>query len=80
MKTAGIAQGDIALLEAQMDRSIALLLRQQMRASSPQRVGLVSDWPAVDGAFPTSEVDWTLRVDFAQHAGAAILSRLALAK
>jgi hypothetical protein len=79
-RRAGVAQDALAPLEAQMERSIALLLRQQMRASSPQRVGLVSDSAAVDGAFPTSEVDWTLRVDFAQHAGAAILSRLALAK
>jgi hypothetical protein len=79
-RRAGIAQDVLMPLETQMEGSIALLLRQQMRASSPQRVGLVSDPVAVDGAFPVSEVDWTLRVDFAQHAGAAILSRLALAK
>jgi hypothetical protein len=79
-RRAGMPADVIAPLEAQMDRSIALLRRQQMRASSPLRVGLVSDADAIDGAFPSSEVDWTLRIDFAQHAGAAIFAELALAK
>jgi hypothetical protein len=52
-------------------------MRQQVRATSPARLGLLSDPEAVDGAFPASEVDWSLRVDFAQHAGSALLGGLA---
>ncbi|MGH7438554.1 MAG: hypothetical protein ACRENE_22940 [Polyangiaceae bacterium] len=79
-RRAGIAPDALAPLETQMARSIALLLRQQMRAASPERLGLLADTRAVDGAFPSSEVDWTLRVDFAQHAGSAMLAWLATAK
>jgi len=79
-RRAGIAQDVLAPLEAQMARSIGLLLRQQIRDASPKRLGLLADTRAVDGAFPSSEVDWTLRVDFAQHAGAAMLARAFLAK
>jgi hypothetical protein len=72
-----VARAVTDALDTQMKRSLALLMRQQVRATSPARLGLLSDPEAVDGAFPASEVDWSLRVDFAQHAGSALLGGLA---
>jgi hypothetical protein len=53
-----------------MRRSLALLLRRQFR---PGPAHLFADPGAVYGAMPGSEVDWDLRIDFAQHAGSAML-------
>ncbi len=74
MRRAGIARETVVALETQMKRSLALLLRQQLRSSSADRAGLLADPDAVDGAFPASEVDWSLRIDFAQHGGMAALA------
>jgi hypothetical protein len=57
-------------LALQLRRSLALLLRQQLR---PGLTHLMAEPRAVYGAFPGSEVDWQLRIDYAQHAGSAML-------
>ncbi len=57
-------------LALQLRRSLALLLRQQFR---PGLTHLFADPAAVYGALPGSAVDWQLRIDFAQHAGSAML-------
>jgi hypothetical protein len=89
---AGIATLDVALraspsaypeLEHQLRSSLAFLLRHQFRfgeKSANYPAYLVSDAAAIDGSMPASEVDWQLRIDFAQHAGSALLRWLALSK
>jgi hypothetical protein len=67
--------GELSLLDHQMRRSLALLLRQQFR---PGPRHLFADPEAVYGAMPGSEVDWQLRIDFVQHAGSAMVRWLAL--
>jgi hypothetical protein len=62
-------------LAAQIRRSLALLVRQQFR---PGPHHLFADPAAVHGAMPGSSVDWQLRIDYAQHAGSAMLRWLAL--
>jgi hypothetical protein len=57
-------------LASQLRRSFALLLRQQLR---PGLVHLFADRAAVFGGMPGSSVDWQLRIDYAQHAGSAML-------
>jgi hypothetical protein len=57
------------VLELQMRRSIALLLRHQLPAKSAH---LLADPAVVDGAIPESAVSWALRIDFTQHAGSAM--------
>jgi hypothetical protein len=64
-----------ALLEAQLRRSLALLVREQLR---PGPEHLFADPAAVYGAMPGSEVDLQLRIDYAQHAGSAMIRWLAL--
>jgi hypothetical protein len=64
-------------LDRQMRRSLALLLRQEL---SPGRAYLFADPAAVEGAMPGSEVDWALRIDYAQHAGSALLRWLSRAQ
>jgi hypothetical protein len=59
-----------ALLAAQLRRAMALLVRQQLHG---QYTHLMADPDAVSGAFPGSEVDWQLRIDYAQHAGSAMV-------
>jgi hypothetical protein len=61
---------DLAALDAQLRRSLALLVRQQLR---PGAAHLFADPDAVAGAIPGSEVDWQLRIDYAQHAGSAMI-------
>lgn len=82
MATLGVAErasgtaaaGSLVRLSGQMRRSVSLLLRQQFRTGSAARRGLLSSADAVDGAVPATEVDWSLRIDFAQHAGSAMLA------
>jgi len=74
---AGAGPGELSLLEGQLRRSLALLLRRQLR---PGLRYLFADPAAVEGAMPGSEVDWHLRIDFAQHAGSAMVRWLALMK
>jgi hypothetical protein len=59
-----------ARLASQMRRSLALMLRVQLR---PGPTHLFADPAAVYGAFPGSAVDWELRNDYAQHAGSALI-------
>jgi hypothetical protein len=66
---------EIAQLDDEMRRSLAVLLRHQFR---PGPRYLFADPAAVEGAMPASEVDWQLRIDFAQHAGSALIRWLAL--
>lgn len=72
---AAAPQRDRAPIEAQLRRSLALLLRQQLR---PGPRHLFADPAAVEGAMPGSEVDWQLRIDYAQHAGSAMIRWLEL--
>ncbi|HEY1691935.1 MAG TPA: hypothetical protein VGG39_07225 [Polyangiaceae bacterium] len=57
-------------LERQARRSLAMLLRHELPAG---RAYLLADPLAVEGAMPGSEVDWQLRIDYAQHAGCALV-------
>ena len=59
-----------ARLGAQIRRSLALLVRQQFR---PGPTHLFASPGAVMGGMPGSSVDWQLRIDYAQHAGSAML-------
>jgi len=70
-RRAGKTAAELSPLARQMRRSLALLLRQQFRPG-PQH--LFADPDAVYGAMPASAVDWQLRIDFAQHAGCALLA------
>jgi hypothetical protein len=62
-----------APLRAQLRRSLALLLRRQL---GPSTAHLMVDPAAVEGAIPATEVNWELRIDFAQHAGSALAAWL----
>jgi hypothetical protein len=74
---AGRAGDDLAPIVSLMKHSLALLVRAQLRTGGTGlRAGLFASPGAVDGALPASEVDWTLRIDFAQHAAGAFLSWL----
>jgi hypothetical protein len=72
-RRAGRPDAQQALLEAQLRRSLALLLRHQL---GPNTAHLMADPGAVEGAMPATEVDWELRIDFAQHTGSALLAWL----
>jgi hypothetical protein len=66
----GVAPKELEALEGQLRRALALLLRQQFR---PGPRHLFKHPDAVFGAMPGSEVDWDLRIDYAQHAGSAMV-------
>jgi hypothetical protein len=72
-RRAGRDADELAPLEQQLRRSLAMLLRHQLR---PGPKHLFADPEAVDGAMPGSEVDWQLRIDYAQHTGSALLAWL----
>ena len=75
---AAVASPDeLSALDLQMRRSLAVLLRHQLR---PGPRHLFADPGAVDGAMPASEVDWQLRIDFAQHTGSAWIRWLSRAQ
>jgi hypothetical protein len=74
-RRAGVAPQEIALLEEQLRKGLALLLRQQLR---PGPRHLFKDPEAVNGAMPGSEVDWELRIDYTQHTGSALVRWLDL--
>lgn len=57
-------------LKKQLRRSLALLVRNQMRGRTDH---LLASPGAIFGAMPGSEVDWQLRIDYAQHAGSAMI-------
>jgi hypothetical protein len=79
-RRAGLSAQALAPLEMQLRRSLAMLLRHQFRAE-PTAQGashLMADPRAVAGALPGSEVDWQLRIDYAQHSGSALIRWLEL--
>jgi hypothetical protein len=61
---------DAQELDAQQRRALALLVRHQFR---PGPVAILVNPEHVYGAVPGSEVDLALRIDYAQHAGSAML-------
>ncbi len=69
-RKAGVDEGELGPLESQVRKSIAMLIRHQF---SPGPRHLLADPGAVEGAIPASEVDWQLRIDFAQHTGGALI-------
>ncbi len=69
-KSGGASPAELAALDLQLRRALALLLRQQFRPG-PQH--LFKSPADVYGAMPGSEVDWELRIDYAQHAGSAMV-------
>jgi hypothetical protein len=74
-RRAGRPPAELSDLEGKMRRSLSMLLRHQM---GRDRAYLFADPAAVEGAMPGSEVDWQLRIDYAQHTGCALLRWLAL--
>ena len=75
-RQAGIAADEMALLDTQLRRALALLLRQQFR---PGPRHLFKSPEDVEGAMPGSEVDWELRIDYTQHTGSALVRWIELA-
>jgi hypothetical protein len=69
-KRAGVDAREIAAIDRQLRRSLALLVRAELR---PGPSHLFADPGAVFGAMPGSAVDWALRIDYAQHAGSAMM-------
>ncbi len=67
---ANIDQSDIAVLENQIRRSLAFILRYQFL---PGPTYLTADPVRVFGTVNGSRVDWTIRNDFPQHAGSAMV-------
>jgi hypothetical protein len=74
---AGVAPAELATLQRQIRRTLALLMRHQLGHT---RRYLLADPDAVEGAVPGSEVDWQLRIDYAQHAGCAMVRFLEFAE
>jgi hypothetical protein len=74
-RKAGVDAATVAALDDQSRRSLALLVRQQFR---PGPSHLFVDPAAVEGALPATGVDWSLRIDYAQHAGCAMIRWLSL--
>jgi hypothetical protein len=72
-----VSAGEVALLRSQSRRALALLIRHQFL---PGAAHLFADPGAVEGAMPGSEVDWQLRIDYAQHAGSAMVRWLELGR
>lgn len=64
------SEEELAAVDWQLRRALALILRQQF---SPGPTHLFADPSAVEGAIPGSEVDWEIRIDYAQHAGSAMV-------
>ena len=52
------------------------MMRQQLR---PGRSYLFANPEDVAGAMPGSQVDWQLRIDYAQHAGCAMIRAASVA-
>ncbi|MEO6572313.1 MAG: hypothetical protein ABIP89_00645, partial [Polyangiaceae bacterium] len=73
----GKSAGEIAALDLQLRRSLALIVRKQFL---PGPVHLFADKQAVRGAIPGSDADWQLRIDYAQHAGSAMIRWLEVTK
>ena len=67
---------ELGKVDHQLRRALALILRQQF---SPGPTHLFANPEAVHGAIPGSEVDWDIRIDYAQHAGSAMVRWLDVA-
>jgi hypothetical protein len=76
-RRANVPADEIAILDAQTRRALALLLRQQLR---PGPRHLFKSPEDVEGAMPGSEVDWELRIDYTQHTGSALVRWLEIAE
>jgi hypothetical protein len=72
---ANVDPKELAALRSQIRRSLALIARQQFHG---QLEHLMASPEAIRGGMPGSEVDWQIRIDYAQHAGSAMLRWLAL--
>ena len=72
---ARVPDAELSALRRQMRRSLAVLIRHQFH---PGPAHLLADPMAVDGALPGSEVDWQVRIDYAQHTGSALVRWLSL--
>ncbi|HEY4106797.1 MAG TPA: hypothetical protein VGM44_23010 [Polyangiaceae bacterium] len=72
---AGVDQKELALLEDEIRRGFAFLLRYQF---SPGPTYLMPDPRGVSGGVPGSPVDLHVRIDYPQHAGDAWLRWLEL--
>jgi hypothetical protein len=68
---------EIAALDDELSRAVAFLLRHQLvPGRAPMHLFAAPD--VVQGAMPGSAVDDQLRIDYAQHAGSAMIRWLAL--
>jgi hypothetical protein len=65
----------VALLDDELRRAVAFVGRAQLRPGSRH---LFARPEAVQGAFPGSDVDLQLRIDYAQHAGSMMIRWLEL--
>ena len=69
-KSHAYSDEELKAVDGQLRRALALILRQQFE---PGPTHLFADPGAVHGAIPGSEVDWQIRIDYAQHAGSAMV-------
>ena len=69
-RSAGVSAAELALLETEIRRGFAFLLRYQF---TPGPTYLMPDPRAVAGGFPGSSIDLQVRIDYPQHAGGALL-------
>jgi hypothetical protein len=69
-RRAGRPESETAPLEQQVRRTTAMLLRHQLGARVAH---LMADPVAVQGAMPSTEVDWAVRIDYCQHTGGALV-------
>jgi hypothetical protein len=69
----GLPESERQAIVTQLRHSLALLLRHQL---GPETAHMMADPAAVGGALPSSGVDWELRIDFAQHAGSALIGAM----
>lgn len=69
-RAAGVAAPEVALLENQIKRAFAFLLRYQY---APGPTHLMPKARPLEGGFPGSALDLHVRIDYPQHAGGALL-------
>jgi hypothetical protein len=69
-RKAGVSRAETALLDAEIRRGFAFLLRYQY---APGPTYLMPDPHALFGGFPGSPIDLHVRIDYPQHAGGALL-------
>jgi hypothetical protein len=74
-RNAGVSKAELELLEREIARGFAFLLRYQY---APGPTYLMPDPRAVAGGVPGSPVDLHVRIDYPQHAGDAWLRYLEL--